>query len=333
VPVPTASRRARRLSRAFTLWAVIALSACGPSATPTDPGPDAPGPTEPLPVPAQGTEASLDFGTWNLEWFGDARNGPSDEDLQLDHVAHVIAGLEVDLWSVQEVVDEDHFAALLEALPGYGGMLANDPRVENGPAFYNDFSGNEQKVGVVFRLGVVDVDAARVILTDFDDAFAGRPPVEFEVAATIGGQTTDLIVIVLHAKAGSDADDRARREAGAEALKDYLDSTRADERVMVIGDFNDDVDVSISAPLPSPYAGFVEAPADYTFPTGTLSAIGETSTTFFGDMIDHHLATDELQAGYVVGSVMVFGADDYIEDYAQTTSDHFPVLTRYTPGG
>jgi hypothetical protein len=30
-------------------------------------------------VPAEGSSTTLDFGTWNLEWFGDSNEGPSNE--------------------------------------------------------------------------------------------------------------------------------------------------------------------------------------------------------------------------------------------------------------
>ncbi|MBW3571773.1 MAG: PKD domain-containing protein [Gemmatimonadetes bacterium] len=50
-------------------------------------------------------------------------------------------------------------------------------------------------------------------------------------------------------------------------------------------------------------------------------------------MVDHHLGTNDMQAAYVAGSAKVLPADQYIANYDQTTSDHYPVLTRYTWGG
>ena len=56
------------------------------------------------------------------------------------------------------------------------------------------------------------------------------------------------MVIVLHAKAMSDMDSWQRRVDASRALKTYLDGTWPSAKVLVIGDFNDDVDVSISSP-------------------------------------------------------------------------------------
>ncbi|MFO7894440.1 MAG: hypothetical protein R6U63_11960, partial [Longimicrobiales bacterium] len=103
--------------------------------------------------------------------------------------------------------------------------------------------------------------------------------------------------------------------------------------VLVIGDFNDDVDASIADGYPSPYADFVDA-AGYAFPTAALSAAGETSMVYYPDVIDHQLATDELLADYVDGSAAVVPADRWLTAYPESTSDHYPVVARYLlPGG
>src|SRR5262249_23789071 len=104
------------------------------------------------------------------------------------------------------------------------------------------------------------------------------------------------------------------------------------QKVWVVGDFNDDVDTSITTGNASPYANFVTDTARYRFPTKALSDSGIASTTSFPDTIDHHLNSNEANATYVAGSVEVFRVDSFISNYASTTSDHFPVLSRYTFG-
>lgn len=280
-------------------------------------------------LPAEGTATTLDFGTWNIEWFGDTSNGPSNESLQLQNVRDVLSGTDLDLWGLQEVVNEAHFAELVSQLPGYAGLLANDPSVADGPTYYNGFSGTEQKVGIVYKTSVASVQSARIILTAYDYEFAGRPPLEVKMSVSLNGATENLVVIVLHAKAGAGQDDWERRNTASAALKSYLDSTYPTQKVMVIGDFNDDVDVSIVRPKASPYANLVGDSADYRFPTGALSDAGIASTVNYSDMVDHHLFTNEMGAVYVAGSAEVVPADNYIADYGYTTSDHYPVLSRY----
>ncbi len=54
-----------------------------------------------------------------------------------------------------------------------------------------------------------------------------------------------------------------------------------------------------------------------------------STTTNFASTIDHHLITDDLAERFVEGSARVLRIDEQVEDYAETTSDHYPVLTRY----
>ncbi|MCH2449875.1 MAG: endonuclease/exonuclease/phosphatase family protein [Gracilimonas sp.] len=290
---------------------------------------------EPEPEPntefeAVGTDTTLDFATWNLEWFGDTGRGPDNEDLQFENIHFVISGLDMDIWSVQEVNISSRFNNLLTALNGYEGMLANDPAVQSDSAYYDDFNDNEQKIGLVYKSDIVTIENARVILTDYDYEFAGRPPVEVQLTATIGEQSQDLIVVLLHAKCCTDNESYERKKTGSEALKSYLDQTWPNAHVMVIGDFNDGVDTSISSGKESPYQNFIDDSMNYIFPTKELSDSGESSTVFYPDVIDHHLTSDELYELYVENSAISFPADDYVTDYGESTSDHYPVLSRYT---
>ena len=50
-------------------------------------------------------------------------------------------------------------------------------------------------------------------------------------------------------------------------------------------------------------------------------------------MIDHHLASNESSALYVASSAEVYRVDQHIPSYDATTSDHYPVLSRYSWGG
>lgn len=282
-------------------------------------------------VPAQGTASTLDFATWNIEWFGDAANGPTNETLQQSNVRDVIAGTDADIWALEEVVGRSAFDTLVARLPGYSGIIANDTRVLNGPQYYSDFSNTEQKVALVWKSSVATLRSAQVILTASDFDFAGRPPMEVQLTTTLNGVTQDIVVIVLHMKAGADAASWQRRQNAAVALKNYLDTTYPTQKVIVLGDWNDDVDTSILAGSATPYANFVNDNARYQYPLKPLSDAGGTSeVNYANSLIDQHLVTNELLADYVAGSGQVFRADQYVTSYGTTTSDHYPTLTRYT---
>src|SRR5689334_24916982 len=63
-------------------------------------------------IPGKGTATTLDVANWNLEWFGDTANGPTNEALQLSNVRDVIAGTDFDVWGLEEVVSSSTFASL-----------------------------------------------------------------------------------------------------------------------------------------------------------------------------------------------------------------------------
>ena len=307
----------------------LSLAACEtPSAT-LPRSPSAPRAPRAVTIPAQGTASTLDIGNWNLEWFGDPANGPTDDALQLSNVKDVVSGADLDVWGVEEVVDATEWNSL-KSLPGYAGVLSNDAVVTNGSSFY---TASEQKVGLLYKTAIASLVSARVILTANDYDFAGRPPLEVKLHVTLNGGSEDIVFIVLHMKAFNDVASWQRRQNAAVALKSYLDTTYPTQKVIVVGDWNDDVDTSITSGEPSPYANFVGDPARYTFPTKALTDAGVASTVSYSDMIDHQLATNELYATYVPGSVQVYRVDSYIANYGTTTTDHYPVLSRYTYGG
>lgn len=283
-------------------------------------------------VPAKGTSSSLDFGTWNIEWFGDPANGPTNDALQQANVRDAISGADLDIWGFQEIVNATGFNDMESQLPGYTGFLANEPLVVDGPAYYSGFNNTEQKVGILYKNSVATLLGAKIILTANDFDFAGRPPMEVKLQVTLNSVTEDIVVIVLHMKCCTDDESYTRRQNASNALKTYLDTTYPTQKVFVIGDWNDDVDVSINAGRTSPFKNFVDATSTFRFPTKALSDAGISSTSY-PDLIDHHLVTNEANATYVTGSAEVYRLDSYIANYSTTTSDHHPVLTRYTMGG
>jgi endonuclease/exonuclease/phosphatase family metal-dependent hydrolase len=133
---------------------------------------------------------------------------------------------------------------------------------------------------------------------------------------------------VAHFKAMANADGYARRKEAAAALKVFLDTEYASRWVLTVGDLNDDLDRSTYRGYTSPFADLVADP-NYRFTTDALTASGTPTTVGFSSTIDHHLATNELAQRFVEGSAKVLRVDAFVPSYGTTTSDHYPVLTRY----
>jgi endonuclease/exonuclease/phosphatase family metal-dependent hydrolase len=267
----------------------------------------------------------LKVGTWNLEFFGRVGLGPEDEGLQVANAATVIGREAPDVLGLQEISEPARFDELRQKLPAYDGFTVVDPRVAGGAAVYGPDAFI--RPAILFRRDRVTFVSAKVV-RDID---WGRPPLEVALSVTTNpatGEHMDLVVLVVHFVPFAEHYAWTRRKATGDRLKAYLDASHPGDKVVVVGDFNDDVDTSILEGYPSPYEQLRDDPARYTFTTKALSFFGQGTTTGWPSTIDHHLATNELAARFVRASAWVERAA-YIHDYRRTTSDHYPVFTRY----
>jgi hypothetical protein len=311
-------------------------------------------------VPATPTDSipkskTLDIVNWNLEFFG-ARSedygneefGPEDESLQLINVRRVLDSLRADIIAVQEVSDDSAFFYMVAALGHYKASCSDRYSYSfEGPS--DEFP--PQKVCFIYDTTTVSNVGARVLFEDLYDSArtidpsalpgypggsgasffsSGRLPYLLTATVTIDHVETDLALINVHAKSGASVEDRNRRAYDAGVLKDSLDATFAGRKFIFLGDFNDDLDQSIAAGQPSSYDNFVQDSAQYFAATKALSHAGARSTVSFNDVIDHQILSDPLHAEYLPGSATVITPFNLISNYANTTSDHLPVITRYS---
>lgn len=274
---------------------------------------------------AQDANGTLDVGSWNVEWFGDPSNGPRNESLQLANATALLAGANVDVWGLAEIVGESDWSRLVASMRGYTGVLASDRVVTNGRRYY---APTEQKLAVLFRSATLSMRGARVILTEHDNDFAGRPPLEIRLGER-SSPDRELVVIVLHMKARNDRTSWQRRVRASAALKQYLDRTHPAANVIVVGDWNDGLDRSITGGAASPYADFVRDRSRYRFTSQALAERGESSTTGYVTMVDHHLVSNELADRELPGSVEVLRPTASLRNFRTTTSDHFPVVSHF----
>jgi hypothetical protein len=315
---------------------------------------DIPGAHEPVaPSDSISKNKTLDIVTWNLEFFGARREdyteeyGPADEALQLLNVRRVLDSLKADIIAVEEVSNDSLFGELVSNLGKYKASCSDRYSYSfEGPS--NTFP--PQKVCFIYDTTTVDVLSTKVLFEElYDSARTGNPsllpgypggspssfyssgrlPFLLTANATIEGVTTRISLVVLHAKSGATVADRARRVYDAQVLKDSLDTFYPDEKLIILGDLNDDLDQSIVTGQPSSYQNFVMDTARYIPVTKTLSDAGARSTVSFNDVIDHQIISNELGEEYLTGSAQINTPFTLIANYASTTSDHLPVITRY----
>ncbi|WP_026462570.1 Ig-like domain-containing protein [Adhaeribacter aquaticus] len=279
-------------------------------------------------------DKTLDVVSWNIEWFGHTGLGPNNEALQMENAKKMILAQDAELYCVQEIANVAAFKELVKQLPGYKGFLS--------PFVSSPVGDNSQRVGFIYKTSAIDSVSARGLLQSPANPSnfwaSGRLPYLFVADATVAGVKKQIHFVAVHAKAnenGSAADALSaynRRVNDLKVLKDSLDLYYSEANIMILGDFNDDVDFTVANVLPitaSTYKAFIDDAANYRAVTKDLSEAGLRTYITFDNVIDHVVISDELYADYVANSAKVVIPFDLIENYAGTTSDHMPVATRF----
>jgi Endonuclease/Exonuclease/phosphatase family len=305
-------------------------------------------------VLVSGTDKSqtFDIVSHNIEFFGtdvrDASNvefGPTDDALQISNEITVMQTLSADVYATQEVSDDAAFNQLATALPGYAQILS--PRWSRS---FQDPDPNfpPQKLGFIYNTNTVQLVSSRVMFSKlYDDVRTGtvtllgypaagslfwgegRLPFMITVQVTIAGKSEKIHIVNIHAKSGSAIADYNRRKYDVQVLHDSLTAQYNNARVIILGDFNDDVDSSIASGQPSSYTPFVNNNMDYSVLTFPLSQTGAATFPSFNSFLDHIVVANELSPSYVPSSTRIEDPRTYISNYSNTTSDHLPVSARF----
>lgn len=269
--------------------------------------------------PKLGSDTALDVACWNIEWFGDVTNGPSDEQVQADNVKYLLQRTGMDVFALEEISAPGAYATLSSALAA------------TYDTYISTFS-QTQKTGIYWRKSMFSLIPSltqNISLTSSESYnFASRPPLQVALK-TVGGTRTDtLIFLVLHMKALGDLDSYNRRVAASVVLKNYVQSNLAGKKFIVLGDWNDDLNKSTYNNSASPFKNLLDA--GYVFPTKELTDAGKKSYAFSQVMLDHIMQSKTLDSFYYNGSARVFdNAADYCTGFSNNTSDHFPVYAAY----
>lgn len=298
---------------------------------------------------------TLEVVNWNIEWFGSPAQDPADDNLQGNNVRTVINNINADIYGFAEVVDTTLFRT--KVLPaGYNVIFSE----------FGSYADNKadadyplaQKLAFMYRTDLVKplrtygvlqdtynpaVPSTSVDGTPYKNWSSGRFPFAMEAEVTINGKKDIVTFIEIHAKAntGTTADQidaYNRRKGGNQQFKAWLDANLAGKKVIILGDFNDvlDADKTI-APMPAgtgtSYSDFTNDVANYFPITLPLSLAGKQSTAGFPTVIDNVIITKDLNTNYIPGTAEVLdGVKNLVTNYSSTTTDHYPIKSRYLFG-
>ena len=289
---------------------------------------------------------SLEAVCWNIEWFSDGtNNGPDNDVIQETNVLRIFREINADVYGLGEIVDTLALKKIVDSLGSsefgyYVGKYASGVADANNSSY-----PSAQKLAYIYRKSMIQPLSFTPLFytTNTTDTLynywaSGRFPLMMVANVTIDGITQTMSFVLIHAKAQNSSDAYDRRKRAARALKNYLDTNKPNERIIIFGDLNDDLDQTIAGaseaadyPLSS-YSVLISDSTRYKSITLPLSYAGLKSTVAYNDVIDHIITSDELQFEYINASATILKdlVVGLISNYGTSTSDHYPVFARFS---
>ena len=299
----------------------------------------------------------LNIVDWNLNWFGtpDSTLGPANKPLQEKNVGTILPQLHADLYALEEVCSQDALDSIVATMPGYAYVVGqygsfSNPTIPGGP----DPLNTVQKLAFVYNTAKISVVRTDSLLTlgtnnpadpstvNYNDWSSGRFPYMLTANVSLAGpngttNTKTVRFINVHAKANTSPILTAynRRADGARVLDSLIKAQYPSDNVVILGDFNDDLNQTITSGITPPvtsWSSFTIADSTlYQFPTKPLSPAGQHSDVNFTSVIDNVILNDSMAQYYLPNSATVLSnVGNLVPNYGTTTTDHYPVFTQYS---
>jgi len=304
-----------------------------------------------LQVSLSGTSISpdntLDIVNWNIEWFGSTANGPSDNALQKNNVKAIFQNTGADLYALTEIVSEPLLAQLVSEMPGYAYVISNYSSHTNTSEVGAGPLGEAQKLAFIYKSNMFNNISAVPLLSQginsaadltnpaYEYFSSGRFPYMLTADVSLNSIVKKMRFVLLHGKANTSPEFTSynRRKSGADTLYSTLQSLYPNDNIILLGDLNDDLDFTIAdgvTPNATSYISFTGNPSHFFSPTLSLSEAGKKSTTSYDNVLDHVIISNEVKANFLQGSASILtDMAALVPNYESTTSDHYPVLSRY----
>ncbi|AHF17501.1 hypothetical protein NIASO_08880 [Niabella soli DSM 19437] len=282
------------------------------------------------PVPEEDTtqlihyHKDLTIVNWNIEWFG-AVEFKGNPDQQETNVGKILKYLNADLFGICEVVDTARFGRMIRQNLGtdFKYVISAYPAIDQQLAFvYNRNIFRKVQVRPFMALSA----------TAYSNFASGRFPLLLKAEATVNDARKNIFFILVHAKADKDLNAYAKRLNGAIELKDSMDTYFNNENCMILGDYNDNLDTSISTRQRSPYQNFLDDNGHYLAVTLPLNTAGNQSTiNYANSVIDQQIVSGALKRWYMPHSAKIrTDVTAVVPDYtSNSASDHYPVSSVY----
>ena len=259
-----------------------------------------------------GTDSTFEVVSWNIEWF------PKNGQVTADSVKTILQSLAADVYALQEIDDTTLLKQVVSTIPGYACHFR-----------FSHYGG----LAYVYNTNTVQVNKKYEIYTSqpYWNAFPRSPQV---LELTFNNE--EYVIIDNHLKCCGDgvldlndtSDEENRRLRAVNLLKTYIDSIFSNDKVIVVGDWND----ILTDPTPNNVFNSFLNDSDYLFVDFPI-ALGSSANFSFPTWpshLDHILISDELFADFSKpnSELSCIRIDDYMSSwstYDYNISDHRPV--------
>jgi endonuclease/exonuclease/phosphatase family metal-dependent hydrolase len=269
-----------------------------------------------------GTDNTFEIMTWNIEEF--PKNGATT----VNAVKEVLEALQVDVICFQEIVDSTELKRIAANLDGYELLLDN---------------GFWSGLALMYKADVVTVNDVYNIYDapTYWNTFPRSPQV---VEMTVAGEP--IVVINNHLKCCGDGlidlgnldDEETRRLEANNLLKEFMDGSFPNSKVILIGDLND---MLTDAPPNNVFQQFLNDSTNFKFADAAIEngSSDNWSYPLWTSHLDHILISNEWfeifdQPTTEVATIRI---DDYLPgglaEYDEDISDHRPVAMKLELSG
>lgn len=268
-----------------------------------------------------GTDSTFDIGSWNLKEF------PTNKDNTLIHLTKILKKIDLDVIAIQEIKDSLKFIELAELNPEY-------------KAYW--------KINYILGLGFLVKKNIEVIeikeIFNFPKYWSifPRAPLILEIIEN----GNKIIIINNHLKCCGDGildtndskDEETTRINAIKLLKKYVDENYQNEKVILLGDFND----NLADDPQNNIFGEILNDNNYTILDYNIAFKDSTYWSYpsWPSHIDHIIINNNLESEFnllnknsINEAVKVLKIDDYYQnglfDYFKNISDHRPIVAKF----
>ena len=250
-----------------------------------------------------GTSTTFEIVTFNAGGF------PGNGYTSVTALASFIKSINPDVVALQEIASEADFNRMIKLLPGWAG-------------YFNPINNDQWNLAYLVKASEAEVITSSGKLLFPEDTWAfPRAPHEIKVRYKPSGNAYYLIN--LHLKCCGGTDNENSRKSASQKLKNYIDTSRSKDAVVVLGDFNDEI-TSDSA-SDNPFLNFINDPSGFTFADMEIAKGSQLWWSYpsYPSHIDHILVTNEITAS--IKTVSVIKASPCYPDSETNLSEHRPL--------